>query len=273
MKKALIGISNKIKEHKNKIRIWKESFEKFSDGEVILIAANTDAEDIRVCEEELKIKYHKVDVGDPWYINNKRLHYISEYIKVSDIDVFLSTDVFDVIFQNDPFNKFDLENYDLFVSNEGIMLREEPWNSDVINRCFPGEINCCINNEITCSGIIGGKRDALAFLFDRMFKMTEECVNGHNVRDQAALILMMAKNEVDRLKVFSVDDGWAMHCQSAGPTQFFESWGLKRNLSSRYGVPKLVGDKVYTEAGQLYDIVHQFNRVPGWYELIVKEYE
>ena len=273
MKKALIGISNKIKEHKEKIRIWKQSFERFSDGEVILIAANCDQEDIRICEEDLKIKYHVVHVGDPWYINNKRLYHISEYIKTSDIDLFLATDVFDVIFQNDPFVKFDLENFDLFVSNEGIMLREEPWNSDVINKCFPGQISCCINNEITCSGVIGGKKNQLAFLFDRMFKMTEECENGHNVRDQAALILMMAKNEVDRLQIFTVDDGWAMHCQSAGPTQFFESWGLKRNLSSRYGVPKLVGDKVYTQDDKLFDIVHQFNRVPEWHKILIANYE
>lgn len=273
MKKALIGISNKIKEHKNKIKIWKESFQKFSDGEVILIAANTDEEDIRICEEELKIKYHKVDVGDPWYINNKRLYHISEYIKTTDIDLFLATDVFDVLFQGDPFLKFDLENYDLFVSNEGIMLREEPWNTDVINRCFPGQISLCINKEITCSGVIGGKRNELSYLFDRMFKMTEEAENGHNVRDQAALILMMAKNEIERLKVFSVDDAWAMHCQSSGPTQFFESWGLKRNLSSRYGIPKLVGNKIYTEDDKLYDIVHQFNRVPEWNKILTEKYE
>lgn len=273
MKKALIGISNKIKEHKNKIKIWKESFQKFSDGEAILIAANTDEEDIRICEEELKIKYHKVDVGDPWYINNKRLYHISEYIKTTDIDLFLATDVFDVLFQGDPFLKFDLENYDLFVSNEGIMLREEPWNTDVINRCFPGQISLCINKEITCSGVIGGKRNELSYLFDRMFKMTEEAENGHNVRDQAALILMMAKNEIERLKVFSVDDAWAMHCQSSGPTQFFESWGLKRNLSSRYGIPKLVGDKIYTEDDKLYDIVHQFNRVPEWNKILTEKYE
>lgn len=273
MKKALIGISNKIKEHKNKIKIWKESFQKFSDGEVILIAANTDEEDIRICEEELKIKYHKVDVGDPWYINNKRLYHISEYIKTTDIDLFLATDVFDVLFQGDPFLKFDLENYDLFVSNEGIMLREEPWNTDVINKCFPGQISLCINKEITCSGVIGGKRNELSYLFDRMFKMTEEAENGHNVRDQAALILMMAKNEIQRLKVFSVNDAWAMHCQSSGPTQFFESWGLKRNLSSRYGIPKLVGDKIYTEDDKLYDIVHQFNRVPEWNKILTEKYE
>jgi hypothetical protein len=64
-----------------------------------------------------------------------------------------------------------------------------------------------------------------------------------------------------------------MHCQSSGPTQFFESWGLKRNLSSRYGIPKLVGDKIYTEDDKLYDIVHQFNRVPEWNKILTEKYE
>lgn len=273
MKKALIGISNNISQNKNKIKVWSESFKKYSDGDVILIAANATDEDIKVCEEELKIKYHTVNVGNPWYINNKRLHYISEYVKNSDIDLFLSTDVFDVVFQNDPFIKFDLENYDIFVGNEGILLSEEPWNTDVINKCFPGEIVHCKNNEITCSGIIGGKRKELSYLFDRMYKMTEECVDGHNVRDQAALILMIAKKEIDRLKIFNIDEGWAMHCATSGPTEFFVKWGLRDNLSSRYKIPKLLNDKVYTGDDKLYDIVHQFNRVPEWHKILVSQYE
>ena len=44
-----------------------------------------------------------------------------------------------------------------------------------------------------------------------MFKMTEESETGHNVRDQAALILMIAKNEIERLKIFSIDDGFCAH--------------------------------------------------------------
>lgn len=273
MKKTLIGISNNIKLNKEKIKIWKESFQRFSDGDVILIAANTDDEDVKICEEELKIKYHKVNVDDPWYINNKRLFHISEYIKKSEYDLFLATDVFDVIFQNDPFTKLDLENYDLFVSNEGILLREEPWNTDVINKCFPDEISKCINNEITCSGVICGKKNEISYLLERMYKMTETAKNGHNVRDQAALIIMMAKNEINRLKIFNIDDGWAMHCATSGPTQFFEGWGLKRNLSSRYGIPKLIGDKIYTEDNKLYDIVHQFNRVSEWNKILTSQYE
>jgi hypothetical protein len=66
-----------------------------------------------------------------------------------------------------------------------------------------------------------------------------------------------------------------MHCQSAGPTQFFESWGLKNNLIRKgYGIPELKDDGfVYTASGIKYDMVHQFNRVEEWKKIITKEYE
>ena len=51
MKKALLGLSNNIGQHKEKIKIWADSFRKFSDGEVILLAANSNEEDIKVCNE------------------------------------------------------------------------------------------------------------------------------------------------------------------------------------------------------------------------------
>jgi len=272
MKKALIGISNKIKEHKSKIKVWSESFRKFSNDDIILLSANPDEEDLRICDE-LNLKYHVVDVGDPWYINNKRLYHTAEYLKYSDVDVFLVTDVFDVLFQSNPFDKFDLETYDVFVSGEGIYLREEPWNTAVINKCFPGEIQHCINNEIICSGVIGGKRVPLIKLFERMHDMCENALNNHNVRDQAALILMIAKNEVENLKIFNLNDGWAMHCATSGPTQFFEGWGFKRNLEGRYSIPKLENNKICTDDGRTIDIVHQFNRVPEWHKIITSDYE
>jgi hypothetical protein len=102
---------------------------------------------------------------------------------------------------------------------------------------------------------------------------TVSVIDGHNIKDQAALIIMVTKNQINRLKIFTIDDGWAMHCQSAGPTQFFESWGLRRNLASRYGIPKLVDDIVYTADDKIYDMVHQFNRIPEWNELLTKKYE
>lgn len=273
MKKILTGLSNNIAQNKQKIKTWSESFKKYSDGEIVLIAANATKEDLDVCQE-LEINFYKVEVNDIFLINNKRLKHTKDFIEQSDGDLFLVTDVFDVIFQSDPFLKMDIENYDIFISGEGILVNQEPWNGDVINKVFPNDINICLNTEIVCSGVIAGKKQAMIDLYSKMDYMCENSSNKHNIKDQAALIIMVAKKQIDKLKIFNLHDGWAMHCQSAGPTYFFEAWGLRNALiANGYTVPKLIDNIVYTEDGRVYDIVHQFNRIEEWNKILIKDYE
>ena len=111
MKKALLGLSNRVKDNKDKIKVWSESFRKHSDGDVILLIANANEEDIKCCEE-LNIQYHKVVVDDLHHINHKRLEHTKNFLETSDIDLFLITDVFDVFFQSNPFDKLDINNFD-----------------------------------------------------------------------------------------------------------------------------------------------------------------
>lgn len=101
MKKILTGLSNRVTENKHKIKIWSESFRKHSDGEVVLIVANATEQDLITCNE-LNIPYYQVTVDDTWYINHKRLEHTRNFLKQSDGDLFMITDVFDVIFQEDP---------------------------------------------------------------------------------------------------------------------------------------------------------------------------
>ena len=171
------------------------------------------------------------------------------------------------------FIKMDL-NYDIFVGSEGLKLIQEPWNADVINKVFPEYFGKCLNQDIICSGVIGGKREPLIDLYDEMFTMCENSLNGHNIKDQAALIIMIYNNQINNLKIFEVTEGWTLHCALGGPTQFFETWGLKNGLINRYGgVAKLMGNEIFTHENLKYDIVHQFNRIPEWNEILIKEYE
>ena len=263
MKKALLGLSNNIFQHKEKIKLWYESFRCNSNGDVILMVANPNDDDIKTLSE-LNINYTIVSVEDTSQINHKRLEHTKKLISDTDYDVYLITDVFDVIFQGDPFLKMDTNNYDLFVGGEGILIKQEPWNFDVIKKVFPNSLENCLSTEIICSGIIGGTRLALIDLYDKMFNLCEEGNDGHNIKDQAALIVLIAENKLNRLKIFNLDDGWAVHCAVAGPTQFFESWGFKNNLM--YGIPKMENNIVVTSQGIKYDMVHQFNRIPEWDE-------
>lgn len=271
MKKALLGLSNNIGVNFNKIKIWSKSFKKYSDGEVILLCANSNEHELNMCRD-LGITAVSVKVDNVSLINHKRLLNTLEFLKTSDTDLFLITDVFDVVFQSDPFLKWDLE-CDVFVGGEGVLVSEEPWNSDNINKLFPEEFKKCLQQEIICSGVIGGKRESLIKLYDRMYNLCENSKDGHNIKDQAALITMVVNNEIENLQIFDLNDGWVVHCAVAGPTQFFESWGFKSRLMNRFdGIPKMENGCVLSSKNIKYDIVHQFNRIPEWNKLLTNEY-
>jgi len=265
MKKMLLGLCNNASANKEKIRLWSESFRRVSEGEVVLLNANAKPEDIWACES-LGVRHVEVEVPDTYHINHKRLEHLANFMRESDAELFLVTDVFDVAFQGDPFLKMDLENYDVFVSGEGVKVNQEPWNADNITKLFPEKRSKCGEREILCSGVIAGKRDQMVRLYERMFELCEASGKAHNIKDQAALIVMATDEEIPRLKIFNLDEGWAMHCAVAGPTQFFESWGFKDSI--RYGIPKLEEGSVLTSYGTKYDIVHQFNRIPDWHKAI-----
>ena len=154
-----------------------------------------------------------------------------------------------------------------------MLVSEEPWNSDWINKLFPNDYYECINQEVICSGVIGGKRLPLINLYKRMFELCENSTNLTNIQDQAALIVMVKNKEIDNLKIFNLTDGWVVHCAIAGPTQFFESFGFKGNIENRYGIPQLITDRICTKNGDPYDMVHQFNRIPEWNEILTNQYE
>ena len=269
MKTALMGLSNNVADNIIKIKTWATSFKHVSEGDVILLCDNSTPEDLKLCVD-LGIIPVQVTINDLLYINHERLKHTYEYLKTSDIDLFIITDVFDVVFQGNPFEKLDTANYDVFVSGEGVTVDEEPWNSDNINKIFPQHHLICKSTEVINSGIIAGKRTALVKLIQEMYQLCETGSNAHNIKDQAALIVMVSKNEIEHLKIFNLDDGWAMHCAVAGPTRFFQEWGFHEKI--KYGIPKMVNNIVVNKYDIRYDMVHQFNRVPEWHKIIKEKY-
>jgi hypothetical protein len=266
MKKTLIGLCDNVSNNKEKIKLWSESFKKHSDSEIVLIAANMTENDKLACNK-LNIKFHPVEMIDTRNFMHKRIEHLIDWIKNSNSDIILSTDVFDVIFQADPFKKLNINTFDFFVGGEGVEICQEPWNRQNISVLFEEELEKCCNREVICAGVVAGKRQAIIAVYEKMFKLCENCPNNHDIKDQAALNVMIANNEIPNLKIFNLDDGWVMHCAVAGPTQFFENWGFKDNL--KYGIPQMKDDgRVYTKSGNLFDIVHQFNRVPEWHQRI-----
>lgn len=272
MTKGLIGLSNNISANLQKIKVWANSFKKHSEGTVYLLCANSTKEELGAVSQ-LGIKAIPVTVENTWYINHKRLEHIANLLETLVEKHLIISDVFDVVFQGDPFSKLDFENYDIFVGQEGVLISEEPWNSDNINKIFPNQFPKCKPMPVVCSGIIAGKRGALIPFYRELFKLCEEGSNEHNIKDQAALHVMIANDKISKLKQFNLNDGWAMHCATSGPTNFFLSWGFNHALANKgLHVPVMENGVVKTN-GQVYDIVHQFNRIPEWNQVLTQPYE
>lgn len=273
MSKNLIGVCNNVASNISKIKVWARSFKKCCpEGNVTLLCADSSSEEIQMCSD-LGINTVQVHVKDHGAVNHERLICLKEYLeRFSTYGMFVSTDVFDVVFQKDPFEKYDTKNYNLFASEEGVLVHEEPWNYRNIVNLFPEEIYICSMNPVVNSGVLGGEREALIDLYSRLYELCENSTKQDAIRDQAGLHVMLAKRQIEKIKIFKVKEAWAVHCAVAGPTAFFENWGFKNKfLQSGTPIPYLENGVVKVE-GNIVNIVHQFNRCPEWQQVLIQPY-
>lgn len=272
MKKVLTGVSNNVSQHIDKIKVWANSFKKHVvDGEVVLIAADMSIEDRNVLRSH-GIKFHAVQTNQDFTINDSRLIHTANWLESSDYDLCMVTDVFDVCFQGDPFEMFDLDNYDFFAAAEGIYHSEEPWNMDVMSKAFPEYVEWIKPFEVVCSGVFGGKKDTVIKTLRMQQDLVDGALHGHDIRDQAAFNILIYKGLIENIKLFTPSDGWAVHSALSGPTFQHINWGLGDKIESRYGLPKLEGNKLVTAQNLVYKIAHQYNRIDEWNEKIIEQY-
>jgi len=273
MKRVLTGVSNNIATNIKKINVWAQSFKKYvEDGEVVLIAADMTEQDKEVLNR-IDIKYFEVQTDRSITVNDSRIRHTADWLEQSDYGSYLVTDVFDVCFQGNPFDMFNTEKYDFYVASEGVLHSEEPWNMDVMNKTFPEYVNFIRPFEVVCSGVIGGTKSSLLKTLRLQQELINKALHGHDIRDQAALNILLHNGKIDRAKVFTPKDGWAVHCALAGPTFQHKEWGLGRSIADKYGSAKLEDRRIVTAERIPFKIAHQYNRIPEWNRLIVEEYE
>ena len=136
MKKILTGLSNNITANKDKIKVWSESFRRFSDGDVVLIAANATEEDIATCIE-LDIKYHLATVDELYYIKSgtrswgmtHKINTLEDVTYDALVDTFGKPNVinrvnleaeWNITFEHEGVNKFCR----IYNNNEGAYLKD-----------------------------------------------------------------------------------------------------------------------------------------------------
>jgi len=272
MRKALTGVSNNVSQNIDKIKVWAHSFMKHvPEGEVTLIAVDVTPEDIHALKSN-GIKFHAIGSTPGVTINDSRLIHTANWINDSSCDLFMVTDVFDVCFQSDPFEMMDLEQYDFFAASEGVLHNQEPWNMDVARKAFSRYAEYLGPFEVICSGVMGGKKDAMIKVLTQMQKTVDVSPRLHDIRDQGALNVLIHYNLIKNCKIFKPNEGWAVHCSLSGPTFQHIEWGLGKIINEKYGLPKLYENVLLTHDNKPYAIAHQYNRIPEWNEKIIAQY-
>jgi len=267
MRNVLTGCVNNVSQHLDKIKVWVRSFQEVSTDEICLIVINpTKEEEMILGEMGISIAPYKLKHDET--VNNVRLQLEWETIKGLNADYVLVTDVFDVMFQDNPFTK--IVGKDITVGWEGVKHSEEPWNMDVLQKSYPHKTNDLRELMISCSGVIGGKKDKIVELLQMMDKMTMG-KGGHDIRDQAVLNIIIQEQKLN-ITTLTPSDGWVLHCAVGGPTNFYKDWGFQRHMIERFGEAKNIDGIITTQDDKIYDIVHQFNRIETWNKQLTTRY-
>lgn len=266
----------------SQIRPWVRSIKECGyRGDKIMIVFEAEQETLdRLVEEDFKIILCGEKKGNSYvYISRLVIHlerffhiylYLSEFWQ--EYKYVITTDVKDLVFQLDPIDYLEknLGDKKLVVGSESLRYEDEPWGSqnllETYGQFFHDQFK---NNTIYCAGAFGGTSEYMKDICMNIF------LNGINRNvpnpDQAVLNVMLHTQPYKDVTLFcSQADGWACHAgTTADPSKIesFRPYLLEEepNFSAEDG-------KVYTAKGDLFTVVHQYDRNPTWKKAIEARY-
>ena len=249
-------------------------------GDKIVVIYEPVGADVVIKLEELGFKTLVLSKPEPFSIMVHRFYHL--WWLLNNVEekyrYVITTDVADVIFQSNPslhLSSFLKDNYcEILASEEGLKYRDEPWGDQNLRLSFGDTIHQTLRDEVICNaGVIAGKHEEMESLALNIFLACGGRplhVPGGGGPDQAALnvILNMIPWYHTTYKS-NHKEGWA--CQSgtvADPNKINE---FRPHIVDCE--PVWDGEFVKTPSGKKYVIVHQYNRVPEWKQVIEKRYD
>ena len=187
----------------------------------------------------------------------------------------ISTDVKDVIFQTNPsiWLEKNISNKKINVACESIKYKDEEWGNHNLFKSFGPLIHEEVKeNLIYNAGTISGEFDTMIDLFLNIYMLcngTSHYIEGGGGPDQAALNILLNMNTYKNITNFALSEsGYAAQLGTTGP-QILGRYGSKLVEKT----PILVDNLICTSDGRPFSIVHQYDRVPQWKQLIEKKYD
>jgi len=207
----------------------------------------------------------------------------------NDVDLVIHTDIRDVIFQENPdkWLRENIEHYEIMATAEGVTYRHEDWNGDGMQKQYGKEVyDKLADTETLCSGIIAGTKKGLLSLFETILELSWYSAEPGGFVDQHFynVAIRFIYNKVT--KIVPADSPWVLNCGtmialpmnvpdwSTEPRTPYNSYERIRKGSY---VENMLVDLPYMDStnlvctanGEVYPIVHQYDRFQPWKEKLV----
>lgn len=205
---------------------------------------------------------------------DRQLHYHQTLEQLNeefgDLRYVMAIDPKDVVFQYNPSEWLEknMGNKKINVGCESLKYKDEPWGKNNLTESFGEHVyERCKDNLIFNCGTVAGDWKTMSQLFLNIYLM---CIGSPNqTPDQAALNILLSMDVYKSVTRFTMsEEGWA--CQ-AGTT--VDEKVLKTSMNKLVEPqPYLDSDIVKTSKGIPYALVHQYDRIPSWKEVIENKY-
>lgn len=200
----------------------------------------------------------------------QRFRDIYKLLQTFEDDIIIWTDVKDVIFQQDP-TKWITKNMrkELLVFSECINLGDDPWACINSGTTFPLEWEWTQHNPSYCAGTIVGRTHTLKDLFLEIYHWSKLTHNPDQLADQAAFNILIHLNHFQNITQFvGQEEGFV--------TQMGTVYMKQREFQGKLlePTPKVdEGGYVYNQKGELFTMVHQYDRDPQLKQTIYNRYK
>jgi hypothetical protein len=241
-------------------------------GDVVLYAISIDDDTVNKIEND-GVKVIRATKQGDLMIHMQRFFYIYDYLKTNpDYRYVISTDVRDVIFQQDPI-KFITESdirKAIISSGESIRIKDEAWNRNNIitnfGEYFYDEVK---DKEVQNVGILAGTS---YYIKDLCFALYQMSLNRPDwVADQAAYNMLIHHEPWTSLaSKCDLQDCWVINAHVTNYDREKEKFA-----PFLMDVPPILenGQIVHGKTKVPFYIIHQYDRVKEWKKFYEEKYD
>jgi len=256
----------------NQLKPYVRSIEKFaSDADKVMVIGETD----QYTKHQLQNMGWRIEDLPPF--NQVPIHVLRflpmyNYLMThaNEYNLVVSTDVKDVVFQDDPFQWLEqnLKDKKLVAGSEALRYEHEPWGDENLRQTYGRYVyDIFKTNTIYNVGTLGGHADYMRDLFFNLFY--NSISRPIPIVDQAVFnVLIQTLPYSDAVLFADQQAAWA--CQAGTVADPQKMSYFRPNLLEPEPVWR--NGEVFTSQGNKFTIVHQYDRVPTWNTHILNQY-